>query len=76
MTASFRLLSVGSPILGKLLVYISVTQLVGFVREIVIGSFESGWSIMGIKEGMMGKRFESDILIGYEKGGKESIKGK
>ena len=34
---------------------ISVTQLVGFVRENFIGSFESGWSIMGIKEGMMGE---------------------
>ena len=58
MTASFRfLLSVGSPILGKLLGFsqLPVTQLIGFVRENFIGSFENCWSIMGMKESMMGE---------------------
>ena len=30
-------------------------QICRFVREDFIGSFESGWSIMGMKEGMMGE---------------------
>ena len=31
----------------------------------LIGSFESGWSIMGMKEGMMGE-IVWEFLIGYK----------
>ena len=46
------------------------------VRKNFIGSFESGWSIMGKTEGMMEKVVINRYCISYQKVGKENMMGK